>query len=313
MAKLRSFVDIEAISAMKSSFVIDALHGCGAGWLERLVPADSGQFSTIRGSRDAYFGGVNPEPILPNINALCKAVTSRPSDGGLAFDGDADRVGLVTESGRFVNQLQVFGLLYWHLLNDRRLVGPAVYTVSTTDMIPRLASAYDTHAYETPVGFKYVGPKMQEVDAVIGGEESGGFGFGFHIPERDGLLSALMLLEMRAQRAASFDELLDQLQKEYGPSEYSRIDIHYSRIGYSDLVASTMSKLGEDVNRAFAGETIAARQPMEGNDGFKLRFDDGSWLMLRFSGTEPVLRIYAEAPSKSRVEELLRAGKALAS
>jgi phosphomannomutase len=312
-ARLRSLVDIDAIGTSSSYFIIDALHGCGAGWLERLVNGPSVRFDTIRGTRDAYFGGVNPEPILPNINSLCSEVLARRSDGGFAFDGDADRVGLVTESGKFVNQLQVFGLLYWHLLQDRKLTRPAVYTVSTTDMVPRLAQAYGTEAHETPVGFKYVGPKMQEVDAIIGGEESGGFGFGFHLPERDGLLSALMLLEMRAKRAASFDEMLRQLQHEYGPSEYSRIDIRYSRIGYDDLVSSTMSKVSEDVDGAFSGETILARETMEEDNGFKLRFADGSWLLLRFSGTEPVLRIYAEAASKDRVEELLRAGKALAS
>ncbi len=313
IARLRSLVDIEAIGADTSNFVIDALHGCGAGWLEQLVTGTSIQFETIRGTRDAYFGGVNPEPILPNIDALCREVLARRSDGGFAFDGDADRVGLVTESGEFVNQLQVFGLLYWHLLEDRKLTRPAVYTVSTTDMVPRLARAYGTEAHETPVGFKYVGPKMHEVDAIIGGEESGGFGFGFHLPERDGLLSALMLLEMRAQRAASFDEMLMQLQREYGPSEYSRVDIRYSRTGYADLVSSTMSKVSDDVDRAFAGETILAKETMEADNGFKLRFDDGSWLLLRFSGTEPVLRVYAEAPSRDRVEDLLKAGKALAS
>jgi phosphomannomutase len=154
---------------------------------------------------------------------------------------------------------------------------------------------------------------MQEVNAIIGGEESGGFGFGFHLPERDGLLSALMLLEMRAQRSASFDELLKQLQRNYGPSEYSRIDLHYSRAGYADLVASTMSKLSENVESAFSGEIVLTKQQMDEGNGFKLRFADGSWLLFRFSGTEPVLRVYAEAPSKNRVAQLLQAGKALAS
>jgi phosphomannomutase len=313
LARLQGLIAIDVTKAKPSRFIVDALHGCGAGWLERVITEKSIKFVTIRGERDAYFGGVNPEPIPPNIIALQKAVVSNQADGGIAFDGDADRVGLVTESGQFVNQLQVFGLLYQHLLEDRKVIQPAVYTVSTTDMVSKLAQAHGTKAYETPVGFKYVGPKMQEVNAIIGGEESGGFGFGFHLPERDGLLSALMLLEMRAQRSASFDELLGQLQQNYGPSEYSRIDLHYSRAGYTDLVVSTMGKLSESVESAFPGETILARQQLDEGNGFKLRFADGSWLMFRFSGTEPVLRIYSEAPSKDRVRALLEAGKMLAS
>jgi phosphomannomutase len=313
LARLRELVDLDAIKSKPSHFVVDAIHGCGAGWLERVITAQSVKFTGIRSERDAYFGGVNPEPIPPNITALQTEVASNHTDGGIAFDGDADRVGLVTESGQFVNQLQVYGLLYQHLLEDRRLLQPAVYTVSTTDMVPRLARAHGTQAYETPVGFKYVGPKMQEVNAIIGGEESGGFGFGFHLPERDGLLSALMLLEMRAQRSTSFDELLNQLQRKYGPSEYSRIDLHYTRAGYADLVASTMSKLDQSAESAFSGETVLAKQQMTEGSGFKLRFADGSWLLFRFSGTEPVLRVYAEAPSKNRVAQLLEAGKALAS
>lgn len=313
LARLQALVDLDVIKSKRSHFIVDPLHGCGAGWLEQVVAAESVRFTTIRSWRDAYFGGVNPEPIMPNISALLTEVKNSGADGGIAFDGDADRVGLVTESGRFVNQLQVYGLLYQHLLEDRGLVGPAVYTVSTTDMIPRLAHAHGTEAYETSVGFKYVGPKMQEVGAIIGGEESGGFGFGFHMPERDGLLSALMLLEMRAQRSASFDDLLAQLQSKYGPSEYSRTDLHYSRVGYADRVSNTMMKLNESAESAFSGENVVAKQQMEEGNGFKLRFADGSWLLFRFSGTEPVLRVYAEASSRLRVEQLLDAGKALAS
>jgi phosphomannomutase len=148
LARLQELVDIDAIKSKHSRFIVDALHGCGAGWLERVIADQSVKFITIRGERDAYFGGVNPEPIPPNITALQTEVVSNHTDGGIAFDGDADRVGLVTESGQFVNQLQVFGLLYQHLLEDRKLIQPAVYTVSTTDMVPKLARAYGTEADE---------------------------------------------------------------------------------------------------------------------------------------------------------------------
>lgn len=310
--RLRELVDADLLSMTPIRLVVDPMHGCGAGWLESLLTCgETVRLSAIRGNRDPYFGGVNPEPIPPNINALRDAVVAENADGGIAFDGDADRLGLVTESGRFVNQLQVFGLLYWHLLEDRRLIGPAVYTVSSTDMIPRLARAFGSSSYETPVGFKYVGPKMQEIDALIGGEESGGFGFGFHLPERDGLLAALMLLEMRAQREVSFDKLVDDLQANYGPSEYARIDVRYERHGYSEVVRRGLSAIEKDLDSAFEGPRLVSRVALSSKDGFKVRFEDSSWVLLRFSDTEPVLRIYSEAGSKARVQQLLEEGRAL--
>jgi phosphomannomutase len=308
-ARLAELVDLDAIRSVNTRLVVDALHGCGAGWIEELVSGSgSVQTFSIRDQRDTYFGGVNPEPIMPNVEALCQAVKESGADVGLAFDGDADRVGLVSESGCFIDQLQVYALLYWHLLEDRRLLGPAVYTVSTTEMIPRLARAYGTQAHETPVGFKYVGPKMQETDAIIGGEESGGFGFGFHIPERDGLLAALMLLELRANRGISIDSLVSNLQEQYGPSRYSRVDIRFPRAEYKAVV-STLASFEERLATALHGEPVSETVALSSRDGFKVRFSDGSWLLFRFSGTEPVARVYAEAPSVRRVEELLAKGR----
>jgi len=311
--RLRELVDIELISFFGGHFAVDAIHGCGAGWLPSLLPANGRlRLHEIRTERNPYFGGVNPEPILPHINALLSSVAESSADGGLAFDGDADRVGLVTESGVFVNQLQVYGLLYWHLLEDRGLAKPAVYTVTTTQMVPRLAEAFGTEAYETPVGFKFVGPRMREVGAIIGGEESGGFGFGFHIPERDGLLAALLLLEMRAQRRASFDQLLAELQARFGPSEYSRIDVHFAREGYETVVRRTLDGIDRQIQSTLSSERVD-RIDRLGENGFKVYLADRSWLMLRFSGTEPALRIYAEGPSMERVTELLEKGRVLAS
>jgi phosphomannomutase len=315
-ARLRELVDIDLIRGMRASIIVDPMHGCGAGWMEALLSGVDGRHLTIteiRGERNPYFGGVNPEPIMANLEALRQSVLSNGADGGIAFDGDADRVGLITESGRFVNQLQVYGLLYLHLLRDRRLRGPAVYTITTTQMIPRLAAAFDTQAYETSVGFKYVGPKMQEVGAIIGGEESGGFGFGFHIPERDGLLAALLLLEMRAQRSASFDTMLDELQETYGPSEYARIDFRFNREEYSEVMATALTDIETKIDEALGSEDVKEVVKLSADGGFKVYFADESWLLLRFSGTEPVLRIYAEAPSLTRVDRLLRAGRAMTS
>jgi phosphomannomutase len=184
--------------------------------------------------------------------------------------------------------------------------------VTTTQMVPRLAIAFGTEAHETSVGFKFVGPKMREVGAIIGGEESGGFGFGFHIPERDGLLAALLLLEMRAQRRVSFDRLLADLQAQYGPSEYSRVDVHFAREGYEAVMRSVLDDIDKRISSTLASERVDHINRL-GDNGFKAYLADGSWLLLRFSGTEPALRIYAEGPTKARVAELLEEGRVLAS
>ena len=310
--RVRGLVDIDRISSHFGKFVIDSMHGCAAGWLPMLVDhTRSFQFTEIRTERNPYFGGVNPEPIMPHLEALRRAVIESSADGGLAFDGDADRVGLITESGRFVNQLQVFALLYLHLLADRDLRHPAVHTVTSTQMIPRIARAFGTEAHETSVGFKYVGSKMREVGAVIGGEESGGFGYGFHIPERDGLLSALLLLELRAMRGLGFDALLSELQERFGPSEYNRVDVHYDRHAYVKVIGDTLKDIDERIGAALHPLDVERVVTLPDN-GVKAYLKGGSWLMLRFSGTEPVLRIYAEGPSASNVADLLERGRGLA-
>jgi len=185
--QLASIVDLERLRAASGRVLVEPMWGSGAGWFSRLLEGGSLTIRELHTERNPYFGGVNPEPIRPNIDDWLAEIPRWGADIGIAFDGDADRVGMATEAGIFVNQLQVYGLLYWYLLEVRGQIGPAVYTVTTTSMARRLAEHYGTEAYETGVGFKYVGPKMAETGAVIGGEESGGFGFGMHIPERDGL------------------------------------------------------------------------------------------------------------------------------
>jgi phosphomannomutase len=219
---------------------------------------------------------------------------------------------MATEEGVFVNQLQVYGLLYWYLLEVRGQIGPAVYTVTTTSMAPRLAEIYGTQAYETGVGFKFVGPKMTETDAVIGGEESGGFGFGMHIPERDGLASGLFLLDLWLTRGKQASEVLAELQALAGPSYYQRIDIRFPRDGYEGVKADTLARLEHEAPDALAGLAVARRQPLDTNDGFKFYRDDGSWLLIRFSGTEALLRIYVEARSPADVDAMLAEGRQMA-
>ena len=221
---------------------------------------------------------------------------------------------MATEEGVFVNQLQVYGLLYWYLLEVRGKIGPAVYTVTTTSMAPRLAEIYGTQAYETGVGFKFVGPKMTETHAVIGGEESGGFGFGMHIPERDGLASGLFLLDLWLTKAKRASEVLAELQALAG-TELLQPDRHPLRArglrrGEGRYAGAPRAR---GARRRLPEGGRRAEGQLETNDGFKFYRDDGSWLLIRFSGTEALLRIYVEARSPEDVEAMLAEGRRLAS
>ena len=209
--------------------------------------------------RNPFFGGVNPEPIRPNVDDWLEEIPRWGAEIGIAFDGDADRVGMATEEGVFVNQLQVFGLLYWYLLDVRGQIGPAVYTVTTTSMAKRLAEIYGTQAHETGVGFKFVGPKMTETQAVIGGEESGGFGFGMHIPERDGIASGLFLLDLWLTKGKRASEVLAELQALAGPSYYNRVDIRFAREGYDAVKADTLARLATEAPTDLAGQEVVER------------------------------------------------------
>jgi phosphomannomutase len=310
--QLERIVDLDRIKAAEKRLLVEPLYGSGAGWLTRLLGDGRLTVRELHTERNPFFGGLNPEPIRPNVDEWLEEIRRWGADIGIAFDGDADRVGMATEEGVFVNQLQVYGLLYWYLLDVRGQVGPAVYTVTTTSMAPKLAELFGTQAYETGVGFKYVGPKMTETHAVIGGEESGGFGFGMHIPERDGLASGLFLLDLWLTKGKQASAVLAELQALAGPSYYNRIDIRFARDGYDALKSETLSRLEHEAPEALAGRPVARRQPLETADGFKFYRDDGSWLLIRFSGTEALLRIYVEARSLEDVDALLEAGRAMA-
>ena len=310
--QLESIVDIDRINSAEKRVLVEPLYGSGAGWFSRLLGDGRMTVRELHTARNPYFGGVNPEPIRPNVDEWLQEIPRWGADIGIAFDGDADRVGMATEEGVFVNQLQVYGLLYWYLLDVRGQIGPAVYTVTTTSMVPRLAEIYGTQAYETGVGFKYVGPKMTETDAVIGGEESGGFGFGMHIPERDGLASGLFLLDLWLTKGRRASEVLAELQALAGPSYYNRIDIRFSRDGYDQVKADTLARLEHEAPEALAGMAVRERKALETRDGFKFYREDGSWLLIRFSGTEALLRIYTEARSPEDVEALLDEGRRIA-
>jgi phosphomannomutase len=310
--QLASIVDLDRIRAATGRVLVEPMYGSGAGWFTRLLGGGGLTVEELHTERNPFFGGINPEPIRPNIDAWLAEIPRWGADIGIAFDGDADRVGMATEEGVFVNQLQVYALLYWYLLEVRGQIGPAVYTVTSTSMAPRLAKIYGTQAYETGVGFKYVGPKMTETHAVIGGEESGGFGFGMHIPERDGLASGLFLLDLWLTKAKKASEVLAELQALAGPSYYNRIDIRFAREGYDAIKADTLARLEHEAPEMLAGRAVMRRQALETGDGFKFYRDDGAWLLIRFSGTEALQRIYVEARSPEDVEALLEDGRRIA-
>ena len=310
--QLASIVDLEKIRAAERRVLVETLHGCGAGWYTRLIGDGRLTVRELHTERNPFFGGMNPEPIRPNVDAWLEEIPRWGADIGIAFDGDADRVGMATEEGVFVNQLQVYGLLYWYLLEVRGTVGPAVYTVTTTSMAKRLAEIFGTQAYETGVGFKYVGPKMTETNAVIGGEESGGFGFGMHIPERDGLAAGLFLLDLWLSKGTRASEVLAELQALAGPSHYNRLDIRFAREGYDAVKANTLARLAQEAPESLAGQAVVERTELETKDGFKFYRSDGSWLLIRFSGTEALLRVYVEARSPEDVETLLAEGSRIA-
>jgi phosphomannomutase len=310
--QLASIVDIERIRAADRRVLVEPLYGSGAGWFSRLLGDGRLTIRELHTERNPFFGGVNPEPIRPNVDEWLQEIPRWGADIGIAFDGDADRVGMATEEGVFVNQLQVYGLLYWYLLDVRGQIGPAVYTVTTTSMAPRLAELYGTQAYETGVGFKYVGPKMTETNAVIGGEESGGFGFGMHIPERDGLAAGLFLLDLWLSKGKRASAVLAELQALAGPSYYDRTDIRFKREVYEGVKQDTLARLEHEAPAELAGVPVVKRIQLDTRDGFKFYRQDGAWLLIRFSGTEALLRIYAEARSPDDVQAIIAEGRELA-
>lgn len=224
---------------------------------------------------------------------------------GLATDGDADRIGVVDERGRFVNQLVMYGLLALYLLDVRGWRGPLVKSLSTTSMADRLGELYDIPVIETPVGFKFIGPKMIELDALMGGEESGGFGFRGHIPERDGILAGIFLCDMMHRLGRSASGLVEYLFEKVGPHYYDRLDLTFP----ADQRNAIMERIRNANVTAIDGSPVVKTRA---DDGFKWVARDGSWLLIRFSGTEPLVRIYTETNREDRVPKILQYGRSLA-
>jgi len=300
--QLQRMVDLEPLRAAPLTLVVDTMWGNGAGWFPRLLGGGRLRLIEIHNVRNPSFPEMSrPEPIPPNINAGLQATLDQRADGLLITDGDADRLGAGDEHGAFVDQLRVFGLLAYYLLEYLGLRGPIVKTLSTTSMLDKLGQLYGVPVHETGVGFKYVAPKMLEVDALIGGEESGGYAFRGHVPERDGILAGLYLLDMMVRTGLRPSALVQELFTKVGAHYYDRIDSPLP----PDQRAARERKVQQAEPKTIGGMKVIGRNDL---DGYKLGLEDGGWLLIRFSGTEPIVRVYCETTRQDRVKPILQDG-----
>ena len=313
LEQIARLVDLDAISEAGLNIVVDAMYGAGAGYVTSLISHRAPQCGItdaverrgktsvveINGERNPAFPGIErPEPIAVNLSALSRQVVESGADVGIAFDGDGDRLGVIDEKGNFITPLQTFALLALYFLEVKGERGALVKSLTTTSMVYRLGELYGAPVFETPVGFKYICPVMLRENALLGGEESGGYGFRGHIPERDGILSGLLLLEYIVRTGKRPTELLEHLFSVVGPHYYERRDVPFP----PDTRDKLQHRLESGEMVEIAGMPVVSTDAI---DGRRFIFPSNAWLLARFSGTEPLLRIYAEAESPEKVEELL--------
>jgi phosphomannomutase len=284
---LDKLVDWERLRAAKFRFVADPMHGAARGLLRELFTRRGVACDEIRGTRDPLFGGVHPEPIEPHIEALQRATREGGYDAGFAADGDGDRIGAVDRDGTFITPHQIFSLLFWHLAGTRGLSGDVAKTFSTTKLIDKIAEKLGRRVFETPIGFKYICDLMLERDILIGGEESGGIGTKLHLPERDATVNALLLAEVMAWHGKRLGELVAELHAEFGEFHYGRSD-QTLRPGQKEKAIAHFAS--GKVTRVLDWPVVR-REDM---DGIKVYLGETGWVMVRASGTEPMLRVYAE-------------------
>ncbi len=302
---IQKLIDLQPIKDAGLRVLVDPMWGNGVGWFPRLIGGGKTEVFEIHQERNPNFPEMDrPEPIPPNVDVGLNATQDYNADVLLINDGDADRIGIGDENGEFVNQLRVYGLLAYYLLEVRGQRGPIVKTLSTTTMLDKLGKIYDVPVYNTGVGFKYVAPKMVEVDAMIGGEESGGYAFKGNVPERDGILAGLYFLDFMVKMKMKPSELLEVLFDKVGAHYYDRIDTPFK------------GDRAEKINRIENAnpETIGGLKVTDlvTVDGYKFVLEDGGWLLIRFSGTEPIIRVYCETTHGDRVEAILNDGLSIA-
>jgi len=301
--KLERMVRFDVIAKAKGSFVCDALHGCGAGWLDRILREHGATLTAIRGGRDVLFEGTGPDPSEENLAPLRKAIADKRALAGLATDGDADRFGIVDRDGSFVSPNHILALVFDYLLETRGYKLGASRSVATTHLLDAAAKLHGVKLYETPVGFKYVGPLLREDKIALGGEESAGMTVRGHLPEKDGILACLLVAEIIAARGSSLADQLRDLFRRVGREFWPvRLNLRLSEDAQGKLPQRLKSDFKE-----FAGRRVAKENRL---DGLKLVFEDGDWVLMRPSGTEPVVRIYTEAPSIEASQKLANQARA---
>ncbi len=311
IAALEKFVDLDAIRRSGYKFLIDVMYGAGRGVIAGIFAKAGIPFVEIRNEINPAFPGINPEPILPHIRATQEAVVSERCDAGLITDGDADRIGAVDEHGNVVDSHKILSLLMWWLLERKKWPGEVTRAFNTTKMIDRIAAKYGRKLNEHGIGFKYVVDLMLEKEILIGGEESGGVGISRHLPERDGLLNSLLLANVMADEKKTLGQLVAALQEEFGEHEYGRVDMHIAEDVKQSAIARAKAGVAE-----FAGMKVLRVETL---DGIKFFLENPAcagkknaaetWLLLRASGTEPLLRVYCESCSQDSVQKVLKAAQ----
>ena len=305
LANINKLIDIDSLRRAGLKIAVDSMYGVGSGYFKTLLSGSSTNVIEINGERNPAFPGINPEPIAPNLQKLLSLVTEQKANVGIATDGDADRIGIIDEKGVFLTQLQVFALLCLYLLEVRGERGPLVKTITSTSMLDRLGELYKVPVFETPVGFKYVAPVMIAQNALIGGEESGGYGFRGHIPERDAIPAGLYFLDFMVKTGKTPSQLLSYLYSKVGEHYYDRIDLHFPE----EKRQAIINRVREGEPKYIENIRVAR---VDTQDGFRFILADASWLLIRFSGTEPILRIYAETNDTERLKRMLQFGRELA-
>jgi alpha-D-glucose phosphate-specific phosphoglucomutase len=299
---LNRLINIESLKQQPFKLVVDSMFGAGIGYFKSLLEGGKLEVHEINRIRNPLFPGIQPEPISKNLGKLARQVIRDGADVGFATDGDADRIGIIDENGLYMNTQEVFSLLAMYLLDVRKERGGLVKTLTSTDMLFTIGELYNVPVYETQVGFKYVAPVMMSQRALLGGEESGGYGFRGHIPERDGILAGLYIIDYLTRTGKTPSQLLADLFKKVGPHYYDRLDIHTSEESKQQMLsrisAANVEKIG--------GQKVVR---LDTRDGFRYKLEDGSWLLVRFSGTEPLVRIYAECGSMEEVQKLIQYGQ----
>ena len=303
--QLQTVIDFDLLKKNKGKAVCDFVHGTGRGYLDHLLRECGWKVQTIRENPDPMFGGILPDPANPKCHiALQEAVGKSKADIGLANDPDADRFGVVDSAGQYISANQCLALMYVHLLEHRGMRGPIARTVATSGILDAIAKKHGQEAIETPVGFKWIGAAIEEQGAILGGEESNGMSMKGHTPGKDGILADLLLAEIWAVNKQPLSVLYQKAMKKYGSFYSTRTDLHLT----DDAKNALMEKMQTKTPREFGGSKVASKVLL---DGVKLNLEDGSWLLMRPSGTEPLVRVYLEARSQKRLKELQAAAQQL--